>query len=257
MKKIQVLLFTFICSTNLFAQTSDSIVHRLMIIPYQEEYYLSDAEQDIMKQTSRPPAEYRDFFRNSLDLKITAALEKDVKCVDLLHDQDPGSLNYMMGFHSRAILKYDAPVNSTAISADSNEKISDEIKNQHVAPQYMNVKGDAKFMNLNFRDTAYLRSFMKTYNCDMILSLNQFEIKTNYNSCIDIANKIYKRELMIHYTLIDNNCKVLHGSYVSAWFPSNSNRDTEISEKVFPQIATALKNNLSTFISAENKKGHR
>ena len=42
----------------------------ILLVPFPPEYYLSDAERDIMAQTKRSPEEFRNYFRKTLDLKI-------------------------------------------------------------------------------------------------------------------------------------------------------------------------------------------
>jgi len=50
---------------------------------------------------------------------------------------------------------------------------------------------------------------------------------------------------MIHYSLLDAKGKVVIGNFAMAYFPSNSNLDTDIAERVFPEIASQLKNALA------------
>ena len=107
-------------------------------------------------------------------------------------------------------------------------------------------------MNSTVPDTAFYKSLLTKYHADYLLSINQFEIKTNYKSCIDIANRIYRRELMIHYSLLDANGKVVQGNFVTTYFPSNSNRDTEIAERVFPEIANMLKTSIIDLLKLNN-----
>ncbi len=226
------------------AQLSDTTQHhRILIIPFQPEYYLSDSEQDIMQQTHKTPDEYRAYFRRVLDLKIEATLSTIVPCISLMQDTSKSVRNDMENYYSKAALKYEFPIASKQNKSIKikSEVASKELENQHSAPQYASIKGDTKFMNSTVPDTAFYKSLLTKYHADYLLSINQFEIKTNYKSCIDIANRIYRRELMIHYSLLDDNGKVVQGNFVTTYFPSNSNRDTEIAERVFPEIANLLK----------------
>ena len=232
------------------AQLSDTTQHhRILIIPFQPEYYLSDAEQEIMQQTHKTPDEYRAYFRRVLDLKIEAALSTLIPCNSLMQDTSKSVRNDLDHYYAKAALKYEFPI---ASKQKKSEVTSNEIANQHSAPQYASVKGDSKFMNSTVPDTSFYKSLLTKYHADYLLSINQFEIKTNYKSCIDIANRIYRRELMIHYSLLDANGKVVQGNFVTTYFPSNSNRDTEIAERVFPEIANMLKTSIIDLLKLNN-----
>lgn len=229
------------------AQLSDTTQqHRILLIPFQPEYYLSDAEQDIMQQTHKTPDEYRAYFRRILDLKIEATLSTLIPCSSLMQDTIQSVRNDMERYYSKAAMKYEFPIASKQIKSmkSKSEGTSKEIENQHSAPQYATLKGDSKFMNSTVTDTTFFKSLLTKYHADYLLSINQFEIKTNYKSCIDIANRIYRRELMIHYSLLDANGKVVQGNFVTTYFPSNSNRDIDIAERVFPEIANMLKSSI-------------
>lgn len=239
-----IIVFIILFGNKSVASQEDTLKgHRIIIAPFQPEYYLSDAEQDIMQQTRKTPDEYRAYFRRVLDLKIEAALSTVVPCISLLQDTSKQVREDLMRYYAIAEMKYEFPIASKdkRSQRNKNEATSQEIKDQHQAPIYATTKGDLKFMNSSVSDTAFYKSFLSKYNADYLLSINQFEIKTNYKSCIDIANRIYHRELMIHYSLLDSKGKVVQGTIAMDFFPSNSNRDSDIAERTFPKLAEQIK----------------
>jgi hypothetical protein len=243
---------SFFLSEKIFAQQADSLPHHhLLIIPFQPEYYLSDAEQDIMKQTRRTPDQYRNYFRKTLDLKITAAVENIVPTISLLYDTGSVGRELLERYYGSIALNYENPIGvkkDRKLFNSNSDKLPEEVKNQHDAGKYNIMKGDIRFMNSTLNDTAFFSKLMKHYDTDLLLSINQFEIKTNYKSCIDISNRIYQRELMVHYSLMNSKGKVVNGNFVVAYFPSSTNRDTEIAERVFPDIAKNLKASLAEIL---------
>jgi hypothetical protein len=70
-----------------------------------------------------------------------------------------------------------------------------------------------------------------------MVSINQFEFKTNYSSCIDLSRKLYRRELIIHYSVWDSNAKLIAGNFLVVYFPSDINKPQEIAEKTFKSIS--------------------
>jgi hypothetical protein len=116
--------------------------------------------------------------------------------------------------------------------------------NQHTAPQSLTTRGDSKYMQATPTDTTILKQLRNSTASDYIVSINQFEIKTNYNTCLDIANKIYRREVIVHYSVFDANGKEILGNYAVAFFPSNTNRYGDIVERCFPEIAREITKSL-------------
>lgn len=225
-------------------QAQDTLKYKkVLVIPFNPELYLSDAEQDIMKHSRRTPEEYRQYFRNSLDLKIASELETEIGCVSLMQDTSLQAREDILRFYSICGYEYREPsgVKKPKDAARKNVKSSPDVFNQHAAPKYISSHGEIKYMNASVADTAWLKNFATRYNADLILSVNQFEIKTNYNSCLDIANKIYRRELMVHYSLLEPSGKLIQGNLAVAYFPSNSNRESDIASGTFPEIALFLK----------------
>ncbi|CAN5488382.1 hypothetical protein BH11BAC2_BH11BAC2_01620 [soil metagenome] len=247
--KVELLLLIVVLSVSLtHAQKADSLkYHRVLIMPFNPDMYLSDSEQDIISATRKSPNVYRENFRKVLSLKIAAELETIIPCISLVQDSGKQAKEDIMRFYGQSGYVYKNPVGSKAVRPDDpskKEKKTPDLNNQHSAPTYLTTKGDTKFMDAEIGDSVETSAIAHRYDADLILSINQFEIKTNYNSCIDIANKVYRRELIIHYSLMTPSGKLLVGNYAIAFFPSNTNRDVDIMEKTFPDIAQWIKEQL-------------
>ena len=224
----------------------------IVLLPFQPEFYLSDAEHDIMTQTRRTPDEYRQYFRRVLDLKIQAELEGLGPCHSMLQDTTANGKEWLEKFYERAAYTYADPVGPRIAKKNELKEKENKFKlmnDPHAAPATITTRGDSKFMQVEVRDTSFLSSLMSLHSANLLVSINQFEIKTNYNSCIDIANKIYRRELLIHYSILQPNGKQVRGNFVMEFFPSNSNRDSDIAERSFPLIATELRKQVEELLS--------
>jgi len=241
--KFITILFFFFIANKLFAQ--DSIMNTvILLVPFQPEFYLSDAERDIMAHTQRSPDEYRTYFRKSLDLKIQAELEVMGPCYSMLQDTSAGGKKMLEIFYSKAGYSYADPVGgrvATKSEMKNNKKKFTLSEDAQTAPQTITTRGDSKFMQMEMKDTSFLNLLFNLYQNNLIVSINQFEIKTNYNSCIDIANKIYRRELLVHYSILTSDGKQVRGNFSMEFFPSSNNSDREIVERTFPGIASTIK----------------
>ena len=137
---------------------------------------------------------------------------------------------------------------NTKYSDDKKKGFSLSKKKESEVPGYITTRGDSKFMNAEISDTAFYHHLLSEYQSNYMVSINQMEIKTNYSSCIDIANKVYRREVILHYSIYNEKGIVIDGNFLVAYFPSNSNKDTDIAERTFPELAEMLKSQLQSIV---------
>lgn len=237
------------CANSSSAQTSTEVKNKILIAPFNPDLYLSDAEQDIMRQTNKTPEQYREYFRKTMDLKILGQLQTVMPAFSLGQDTTKKAQRELAIFYRQCGYKYDNAKGKGLNKEEGKKKgFSLSKKKENDIPGYITTRGDAKFMNAEISDTAFYHHLLSEYESNYMLSVNQMEIKTNYSSCIDIANKIYKREVILHYSIYNDKGTVIDGNFLVAYFPSNSNKDTEISERTFPELAEMLKKQLQSAI---------
>lgn len=243
---ISFLLFLF-ASNMLSAQVDSTTKVSILLIPYSPEYYLSDAEHEIVQASEKSQLEVHEGFRKSLDLKLIAELETLGSCKSMLSDTSRSGLMKLGRFYHYTAYTYAEPVGKRADRADElpkSKKKGTLQNNHHTAPQSLTTRGDSRYMRATPQDTLMLKQLRNSSGSQYIVSINQFEIKTNYNTCIDIANKIYRREVIVHYSVFDQNGKEVLGNFALSFFPSNTNRYSDIVERCFPEIAREIAANV-------------
>lgn len=229
----------------------------ILLIPYQPEFYLSDAERDIIQQSDRGPEEYRNYFRQVLDLKLMAELETIGPVYSMLQDTSAAGRRDLIRYYSTTGFSYADPVGPRIPDKKEirkEDKKFELFKDPQRAPQTITTRGDSKFMQAEPGDTAFFRALAAKHHSGLIISINQFEIKTNYNSCIDIANKVYRRELLLHYSIFLPDGKQIRGNFLMEFFPSNSNREQDIAEKCFPLLAAQMKKQAEEALGIKSAK---
>lgn len=219
-----------------------------MLIPYDPLFYLSDAEQEIAEQTKEPSEKIQASFRKTIDISIQRYISRFRPCISMLNDADSlPSLNQSLQLvYSKAGYRYDKPMpipykpEKLDSLKEKKRGNKNEVLDSRIATQYISIPADAQYMNAVITKPSLLSDLYDQYGTDVFVFVNQMEIKTNYSSCLDIANKIYKREMMLHFSVYDKNGKQLAGAFSKSFFPSDSNNAYDIMRNCFPELAKVV-----------------
>ena len=237
-KTILLILLVFV---SIITNAQDSASTKILLLPFNPNMYLSDIEQDIIQNTKMSPEEYRAYFRRALDLKIQGELKSYRPTVSLMSDNEGDDKNELREFYAQAGYSYIESVGKEVGKVISKKKSLFEKKTtEEKAPLYITTRGDDKFMNAAVTDKDFFNGLLSANGCNYAVSINQFEIKTNYSLCIDLSKELYRRELIIHYSIIDANSKLLGGNFLVVYFPSDVNKPQEIADKTFKSVAEAF-----------------
>lgn len=242
-----LLLMLFPSFAHAFEKTAnDSLkAHKVMIIPYDPRYYLSDADRDIIEQTKTDAPTFRSNFRHNIDRHVQRSIGGSYACISLLNDTVDAYEETMYKILGRTGFRYEKAIPITPKQSNETKTIlktknsdSKDHEDSKTASQYIPVAKDAMYMQaIVSKPKELFEELYQQYDTDIFVFITQFEIKTNYKSCLDIANKIYKREVMVHFTIYDKAGNLLAGSYATSFFPSDSNNANKIMGDCFPELA--------------------
>lgn len=237
---------------------SDSVPRAsLVLIPYPPEYYLSDADRDICAASSLEQVQLQHTIRLALDRKLTAALETLGSCTAACTDSSSTGRRLIGKYYDRTAYTYRSAVGRRVLSKqkgrEPNNRKAEKSTSSRTEPEFdatqaMANRGDGKYMSAEPRDTTLLPELRRTYGGDWVVSINQLDIRTNYNSCLDIVNGVYTREVMVHYSVFDPRGKEVRGDFALSTFPSNDNRLGVITEGCFLHIAEEIRSNVAAVL---------
>ena len=245
-KQLCCLLWMLVFTMQLQAQkiAGDTLpFKKVLLIPYDPHYYLSDADRDIAEQTNQDPQSIRKMFRSETDRCVYRAIKQKQTCISLMEDSSASLYNDAVQLLSHTGFAYDIPTikekrnikDRLHLNAESNVQVD-----SRVASQYINDDASKKYMKAVLNKPEMLNAMAGKYDFDVFVFVTQFEIKTNYASCLDIANKIYKREVLLHFTIYDRYGNLVAGNFSKSFFPSDNNNANKIIGECFPQLAEGL-----------------
>jgi len=234
-KTILIILLVLVTAIT---NAQDSASTKILLVPFNPDMYLSDIEQDIIQNTKMTPDEYRAYFRRTLDLKLQGELKSYRPTVSLMGDMEGEDKKELRAFYGQAGYSYMEPVGKgLGKITDKKKSLFEKKSAEDKAPLYITTRGDDKFMNAAISDKKYFSELMTANTCNYLVSINQLEFKTNYSSCIDLSRQVYRRELIIHYSIWDSNAKLIGGNFLVVYFPSDINKPQEITDKTFKSVS--------------------
>lgn len=246
----KTVLLILLVLVSVFSNGQDSASTKILLLPFNPDMYLSDIEQDIIQNTRMNPDEYRAYFRRALDSKIQGELKSYRPTVSLMGNQEGDDKKELREFYAQAGYSYLEPVGKGVGKAiDKKKGLFEKKTTEEKAPLYITTRGDDKFLNAAVTNNEFFKGLLSANGCNYAVSVNQFEIKTNYSACIDLSRKLYRRELIIHYSIWNANAKLISGNFLVVYFPSDVNKPQELVEKTYKSIAEALLQQVKEAIS--------
>jgi hypothetical protein len=232
---------------------------KIILVPYNPIMQLSDANHDIAEYSEKTVDMVRAIFRRGILQNLSEALndyvcntfpmggdmsKETAKELDMIY----GSLNYVMD----TVYPVAHPQRDSTKSKTAGQAVK-SLFTKSKGPKVKEVH-DLKYMNIILTHPELLAKLAEKYNTDLFIFLNQFEIKTHYDDCLDLPLKIYRRELKVHYSIFDVTGKQLYGDVAVVNFPSNSNDISDIMVRNFPKISDYIVKTVRPILKSKIKQ---
>lgn len=263
MRKLVLLLLVSCFKLVLVAQSEpEDDFHRVMIIPFDPNMYFSDADKDLAEYNDKSIKEIRTMFRYGLNVNLNARILSEYESRPLLTDTTHGAMDDLYAIYKGIRYYQDKSMPAEHLMEESqedtgekkklfrrkNEEDGDEANATSKLKKEMNTKA---YMNVRIVHQEMLTFLKQKYGTDLFLFINQFDLVTDYEHCLDRATKTYERDIRVHFSVFDYTGKQLAGDVAIVHFPSNSNDMIEIMRSNFPVISEYLASNLPRKVSEE------
>lgn len=259
-RKPAALLLLLTLANSLFAQmTGDGQLlapssERVMIIPFNPNYYLSDADREIAEVNEKKAHEISAIFRHGLDLSLQAQVRNVFDTYSILYDTANAASADLTQLYNGITYKYQKPFDLGAENPareDTHQsdlfgmnQPADETPDRKQLKKEEEEVGPKEYMNAVLRSPEVLRTFSAKYAADYFVFINQFELKTNYETCLDRSANNFQREVLVHYSIYNAAGEQLKGGVLNVVFGSNDNRLDQIIGEYLPQITSGIQREL-------------
>jgi hypothetical protein len=221
--------------------------HRLLLVPFEPKMLMSEIGKDINAKTHQSYTAITGDLREELDLAMYSSLRRSCVTVDLLdgRQRSDSMLAYIYGSTSYS---YDM-VPGTAADAGSKDKNK---TGRYINNGQLEVPVDysQRFMNINLLNPNLLSELSSRYGTDTYVFINELDIKNVDNNATNLSDETYRREVIVHYSIVDNSGHFVSKGIATTYFPYSENDPKEIGAKYFTVIGRIiLKNYVQGLVS--------
>ena len=234
---------------------------KVLVIPFHPtRNYFSDCDKALGERSKVPVLNVRNTFRAGLDYASEQWIEKRYEPINLYQLKDSLSQTMLEEFYGKISYAYEAPTKSVL---KKKKKILKGMKQKYFSEATGPVKSkaddqnpdeecyaelddenDDKYMRILFKDTEFMDRLSASYGVDYFVTINQFEIKTDYEKCIDRDLGKYRRRIKVHYNVFTKDGKLVYGDAVTVKYNSTSDDVNRIIQDNFGYLAEFIMESL-------------
>lgn len=219
---------------------------RVMVIPFDPYLYFSDADDEIARQSKIPRQNVRHAFRGRLNAMLSPDGYETIHLLGGVYRDSVSELsrlykslsysyqdNQASRFNTQPVVKEAEKDNVLSWVKQQKDKLGIEGEPATVPV----AKDPGKHFGVKVKDPTFFSYFNNQYGIDYYVFINQFEVKTNYENCLDRAALNYEREFLVHYSIYNNKGELVSGNKVKVPYESNINDVQRIVSDNMPNMA--------------------
>ncbi|MCB0400810.1 MAG: hypothetical protein KDD41_01900 [Flavobacteriales bacterium] len=265
MKKILVSLITLFSLASAHAQntttgTTDDAGNgyksAVLIIPFESKMYFSDIDRDLSQKTEMNFHEIKAKFKAALDQNIYIALKQYYSPQSFYMMEQDEALKELSYIYNSIGFKYEVvPEEEVVEKETTGKKLLGKFKKKEKEEEYIDagvnngqivsqVDNREKYMKTQITNENLLPNLDQKYKASYYLFINQLDIKRSADMAYLATDEAYKREIKVHYTIIDSKGEIASTGAIKSRFSSTQNDIDKIIKEHFPLIAERMVNNL-------------
>ena len=229
---------------------------KVLVIPFHDlRYYFSDCDKDVGKASKVDLPNVRKSYMLGLDYATEEKMEKAYEPLNLAQMKDSIDKDALGEFYDNVSYNYETPTRAmNKKQASVMSKMKERWKNIGTKDKeptindmesYVTVDAnDKEYMRLNWKNPEFLEKLNSIYSPDYIVTINQFEIKTDFEKCIDRDLGKFARQIKVHYNVFRPDGKQIYGDVVTARYNSTSDDINKIIQDNFGFLADYITQSL-------------
>lgn len=215
---------------------------KILVVPFDPYLYFSDADDEIAAGSKINRVKVRQAFRR----RLNALLEPPgYESIHLLGGKAKDSITDLNKVYNSVSYSYEDVLNkpnqqnlaTTTLEKEQKKPLATNIGENSRAALATDAK---KYFGVKIRNQDFYTYFNNKYFIDYYIFVNQFEVKTNYENCLDRATMNYERGFTIHYSIFDKLGKKVAGNRIYIDYNSNTNQIQKILADNMQRVADKI-----------------
>ncbi|MDX5420647.1 MAG: LysM peptidoglycan-binding domain-containing protein [Hymenobacteraceae bacterium] len=218
---------------------------RILVVPFDPYLYFSDADDEIARKSRIPRQNVRHVFRGRLNAMLAP---QGYETIHLLGGVYRDSVSELSRLYKALSYSYQdnkqSRFNHQPVVKEEKGGMLNWVNEQK---QKLGMKGEQgpvpvaqdpnKHFGVKVKDPNFFSYFNGQYGIDYYVLINQFEVKTVYENCLDRAAQNYERDFMVHYSIYDSKGELVSGNKIKVPYHSNINDVQRIVSDNMPNMA--------------------
>ncbi len=226
---------------------------RIMVIPFDPYLYFSDADDEIAQQSHIPRQNVRHAFRARLNALLAPEGYETIHLLGGVYRDSVSELSRLYkslsySYQDNKASKYNhQPVVKSEEKGGVLNWVKDQKEKMGVGnePATVPIAQDPnKHFGVKVKNPEFFNYFNNQYGIDYYVFINQFEVKTVYENCLDRAAQNYERNFLVHYSIYDSKGELVSGNKVKVLYNSNMNDVQRIVSDNMPTMAQRVLSDL-------------
>jgi len=233
----------------------DPDMKQVLIIPFDPYLYFSDADHEIAAKSRIVPTKVREIFRRRMNALMQLP---GYESIFLLGGRFEDTLRDLNKIYSSVSYGYQQSINTSLANDLSSEgsqtssksktwldKQKDKLSNGQTYQKAAVDKHEGQYFGVKIRNPEeFFAYFSHKYSVDYYIFVNQFEVKTNYENCLDRAAHNFERTFTTHFSIFDEKGNQVAGNQFKTFYNSNSSYIYSIVADNMDKIAARIMSEL-------------
>lgn len=231
---------------------------RAMVIPFEPKLYRSDADRALSSANNMSTYELRHRLRYGLTEAVFREVARNRKGMMIMGGDEEMKADLGYIYQSIGYQYNEVPNDAPEVPKRGVEAIwgkAKALKNKVIPPEEEPESGTRlqdgqmvtvwdkadRFMNTSIHNPAVLDYMSEKYECEYFIFINQLDILiapgTDYR---ELESELYRREIKVHYTILDRAGNEIRGGAARAILPSYTQDLDRIVKGKFTYIAQQI-----------------
>ena len=236
----------------------DPTMEQVLIIPFDPYLYFSDADDEMAAGSNMHRTKIRQVFRRRMNALLDHPAYENIhllggKANDSISDLNKiyssVTYNYQEALYNPNYVEPTVVQQQKATSNNSKswlQKQKEKITTDESGKKAVTARDNGKYFGVLIRNPEFFNYFNRKYNTDYYVFINQFEVKTNYENCLDRAAQNFDRTFTTHFSIFNSSGKQIAGNKFKLHYNSNSNNVQQIVTENMLKIAERILAELPT-----------